>query len=102
MDRLRIAPVVEGGLEDFMFRTLRSRLFFGVAPLLAIMMALGMWAIVMFARLGGNIDVILREIVSAHGGQIEASSESGRGGTFTVRLPAAGNDRANHPEGATS
>ncbi|MDR3620459.1 MAG: ATP-binding protein [Paludisphaera borealis] len=44
-----------------MFRTLRSRLLIGIAPLLAIMVALGAWAIVMFTRLGGNIDVILRE-----------------------------------------
>ncbi|MEJ7640358.1 MAG: diguanylate cyclase, partial [Singulisphaera sp.] len=44
-----------------MFRTLRSRLLVGIAPLLAIMVGLGLWAIVMFSRLGGNIDVILRE-----------------------------------------
>jgi len=44
-----------------MFRTLRSRLLVGIAPLLAIMVALGVWATVMFARLGGNIDIILRE-----------------------------------------
>ncbi|QDV39185.1 ATP-binding protein [Tautonia plasticadhaerens] len=44
-----------------MFTTLRMRLLVGLAPLLAIVVALGVWAIVMFARLGGNIDVILRE-----------------------------------------
>ena len=44
-----------------MFKTLRSRLLFGIAPLLAIMVALGLWAEIMFSRLGGNIDVILRE-----------------------------------------
>jgi signal transduction histidine kinase len=33
----------------------------GFAPLLAIMVALGLWAIVMFSRLGNNIDVILKE-----------------------------------------
>ena len=44
-----------------MFRTLRSRLLIGIAPLLAIMVGLGLWAVVMFSRLGGNIDVILRE-----------------------------------------
>ena len=44
-----------------MFRTLRSRLLVGIAPLLAIMVGLGLWAVVMFSRLGGNIDVILRE-----------------------------------------
>ena len=41
--------------------TLRTKLLIGVAPTLAIMFALGLWAIVMFHRLGGNIDVILRE-----------------------------------------
>jgi NtrC-family two-component system sensor histidine kinase KinB len=44
-----------------MSRSLKSRLLFGIAPLVAVMMALGLWAIVMFYRLGGNIDVILRE-----------------------------------------
>jgi len=44
-----------------MFSTLRTKLLIGLTPLLAIMVALGVWAIVMFARLGGNIDVILRE-----------------------------------------
>ena len=44
-----------------MFTTLRSRLLVGIAPLLAIMIGLGLWAVVMFSRLGGDIDVILRE-----------------------------------------
>src|SRR5437763_14615701 len=44
-----------------MFTTLRTKLLIGLMPLLAIMVALGVWAIVMFSRLGGNIDVILRE-----------------------------------------
>src|SRR4051794_6585683 len=44
-----------------MLRSLRSRLLLGIAPLLAVMVALGLWAVVMFYRLGGNIDVILRE-----------------------------------------
>src|SRR5262249_53881398 len=44
-----------------MFRTLRTRLLIGLTPLLAIMVALGLWAIVMFSRLGNDIDVILRE-----------------------------------------
>ncbi len=44
-----------------MFRTLRSRLMMGIAPLLAVMVGLGLWAVVMFHSLGGNIDVILRE-----------------------------------------
>jgi signal transduction histidine kinase len=44
-----------------MFTTLRMRLLIGLAPLLALVVGLGVWAIVMFARLGGDIDVILRE-----------------------------------------
>jgi len=44
-----------------MFKTLRTTLLIGIAPLLAIMVALGLWAVVMFSRLGNNIDVILRE-----------------------------------------
>src|SRR4051812_50039785 len=44
-----------------MLRSLRSRLLLGIAPLLAIMVGMGLWAVVMFHRLGGNIDVILRE-----------------------------------------
>src|ERR1700760_655915 len=44
-----------------MFSTLRTKLLIGLTPLLAIMVALGVWAIVMFSRRGGNIDVILRE-----------------------------------------
>jgi PAS domain S-box-containing protein len=44
-----------------MFKTLRTRLLIGLAPLSAIMVCLGLWAIVMFSRLGNNIDVILRE-----------------------------------------
>lgn len=44
-----------------MFRTLRTKLLVGLAPLLAIMVGLGLWAISMFDRLGGKIDVILRE-----------------------------------------
>lgn len=46
---------------DFKIRTLRTRLFLGIAPLLAIMIGLGLWAVLMFSQLGGNIDVILRE-----------------------------------------
>src|SRR3954465_11524382 len=43
------------------FSTLRSKLLIGLTPLLALMVGLGLWAVVMFSRLGGNIDVILRE-----------------------------------------
>src|SRR6476661_6467350 len=44
-----------------MFRTLRTKLLIGLTPLLALIVGLGLWAIVMFSRLGNNIDVILRE-----------------------------------------
>src|SRR3954471_12409298 len=44
-----------------MFSTLRTKLLIGLTPLLGIMVALGVWAIVMFSELGGDIDVILRE-----------------------------------------
>ena len=44
-----------------MFKTLRMKLMLGFLPLLAILIGLGLWAIVMFYGLGGNIDVILRE-----------------------------------------
>ena len=41
--------------------TLRNRLLIGIAPVLALVVGLGLWAVVMLLRLGGNIDVILRE-----------------------------------------
>ncbi len=44
-----------------MVTTLRTKLLIGVAPLVVIMVALGLWAIVMFSRLGNNIDKILKE-----------------------------------------
>ncbi len=42
-------------------KTLQTKLLIGLLPTLAILVGLGLWAIVMFYRLGGNIDVILRE-----------------------------------------
>jgi signal transduction histidine kinase len=44
-----------------MFTTLRNKLLLGLAPLLAIMLGLGVWAVAMFNHLGQRIDVILRE-----------------------------------------
>src|SRR5439155_17952575 len=44
-----------------MIKTLRTKLLIGVTPSMAIMAGLGLWAVVMFTRLGGRIDVILRE-----------------------------------------
>src|SRR4051795_4219815 len=49
------------GQEWPMIKTLRTKLLIGITPLLAIMVGLGLWAVVMFSRLGNNIDVILRE-----------------------------------------
>ena len=42
-------------------KTLQAKLLMGLVPTLAILVALGLWAIIMFYRLGNNIDVILRE-----------------------------------------
>jgi two-component system, NtrC family, sensor histidine kinase KinB len=42
-------------------KTLQTKVLIGLLPTLAILVGLGLWAIVMFYRLGGNIDVILRE-----------------------------------------
>ena len=42
-------------------KTLQTKILIGLLPTLAIVVVLGLWAIVMFYRLGGNIDVILRE-----------------------------------------
>lgn len=42
-------------------KTLQTKLLLGVVPSLVILVVLGLWAIIMFYRLGGNIDVILRE-----------------------------------------
>jgi signal transduction histidine kinase len=44
-----------------MTRSLRTKLLIGIAPLVALVIGLGAWAVVMFQRLGGNIDLILRE-----------------------------------------
>ncbi len=44
-----------------MIKTLRTRFLIGITPLLAIMIGIGLWAVMMFFRLGNNIDVILKE-----------------------------------------
>ena len=44
-----------------MFKTLRTKLVLGLAPLFAILVGLGLWAVAMLGDLGGRIDVILRE-----------------------------------------
>ena len=47
--------------RTMIFNTLHMKLTMGFLPLLAIVIGLGLWAIVMFYGLGGNIDVVLRE-----------------------------------------
>src|SRR5215831_14826818 len=42
-------------------KTIQTKLLIGLVPTLAILVALGLWAVGMFYRLGWNIDVILRE-----------------------------------------
>ena len=44
-----------------MFSSLRLRLLLGIAPLLAITVGLGLWAVAVISGLGGNIHQILRE-----------------------------------------
>jgi signal transduction histidine kinase len=41
--------------------TLRTKLLIGLTPLFAVLVGLGLWAAVRFHRLGGKIDLILRE-----------------------------------------
>jgi two-component system, NtrC family, sensor histidine kinase KinB len=68
-------------------KTLRIKILLGLLPTLAILVALGLWAIVMFARLGGNIDVILREnyrSVLAAEGMKEALERMDSGLLFAV------------------
>jgi signal transduction histidine kinase len=52
-------------------KKIQTKLLIGLLPTLAILLGLGLWAIIMFYRLGGNIDVILREnyasIIAAEG-----------------------------------
>src|SRR5450631_2992205 len=40
---------------------LRNRIIFGLAPIFILLIAMGIYAVSLFARLGGAIDVILRE-----------------------------------------
>jgi signal transduction histidine kinase/HAMP domain-containing protein len=44
-----------------MVMTLRTKLLLGLVPLVLILIGLGSWSILMFSRLGSNIDVILKE-----------------------------------------
>jgi signal transduction histidine kinase len=68
-------------------KTLQTKLLIGLIPTLAIVVGLGLWAIVMFHRLGGNIDVILREnfnSVLAAQGMKEAIERMDSGLLFAV------------------
>jgi NtrC-family two-component system sensor histidine kinase KinB len=40
---------------------MKRRIFFGLAPLFILLLAMGIYAVTLFAKLGGRIDVILRE-----------------------------------------
>jgi len=40
---------------------MKRRIFFGLAPLFVLLLAMGVYAVTLFAKLGGRIDVILRE-----------------------------------------
>src|ERR1035438_8502471 len=68
-------------------KTLQTKLLLGLVPTLAILVLLGLWAIIMFYRLGGNIDVILREnfaSVLAAEGMKEAIERMDSGLLFAV------------------
>src|SRR6201994_2588496 len=40
---------------------MKQRIFLGLAPLFVLLMAMGIYAIALFAKLGSQVDVILRE-----------------------------------------
>ena len=68
-------------------KTLQTKLLLGLLPTLAILVLLGLWAVIMFYRLGGNIDVILREnftSVLAAEGMKEAIERMDSGLLFAV------------------
>ncbi|HET7845270.1 MAG TPA: histidine kinase dimerization/phospho-acceptor domain-containing protein, partial [Xanthomonadales bacterium] len=44
---------------------------------------------------------LVRELVAAHGGEVDVASEPGRGSTFAVRLPLASTDAVPAADGAT-
>ena len=79
-----------------MFKTLRTKLQLGLAPLLAILIGLGVWAVAMLNHLGGRIDVILREnyaSVLAAEGMKEALERMDSAAMFRVN----GQDEAAQP-----
>ncbi len=80
-----------------MFKTLRTKLLVGLAPLLAIMVGLGVWAVATLDHLGGRIDVILREnyqSVLAAEGMKEALERMDSAAQFAVN----GNDERAVPQ----
>ncbi|HEY5742047.1 MAG TPA: hypothetical protein VIS99_05845, partial [Terrimicrobiaceae bacterium] len=42
-------------------KTMRRRLLFGLAPIFVLIVAMGAYAVLLFAKLGSQVDVILRE-----------------------------------------
>ena len=77
-------------------KTLQTKLLIGLLPTLAILVGLGLWAIVMFYRLGGNIDVILREnytSILAAEGMKEAIERMDSGLAVRGRRPRAARPR---------
>src|SRR6187402_1310393 len=40
---------------------MKQRIFFGLAPLFVLLVAMGLYAVSLFAKLGNSVDVILRE-----------------------------------------
>ena len=64
---------------------LNRRLLLGIAPLLLIFVAVGIYAIFLFSKLGGAIDVILRENYAS----VVASQNNrwNNEGFFTCEIP---------------
>src|ERR1700735_1512484 len=69
-------------LKEFPVMTLNRRLLLGITPVLLILLAVGIYAIVLFQHLGGAIDVILREnynsVVASQNMQIGAEEQQGK------------------------
>jgi signal transduction histidine kinase len=85
--RARGTPIARWRSRTIKVKTLQTKILIGLLPTLAILVALGLWAVVMFLRLGGNIDVILREnfrSVLAAEGMKEALERMDSGLLFAV------------------
>src|ERR1700722_1056172 len=76
-----------GQLNKRAVMTLNRRLLLGIAPVLVIFLAVGIYAIFLFSKLGGAIDVILREnyqSVVASQNMKESSERMDSGLLFTL------------------